>query len=206
MSSRVILIYTLLATLAFVAKANVAVSVPSRSHDCGQLEAKRKAAGHVEFVQVVVVPYNPATAPNRITPIAAVAASNVSWRILELSAKTEVLADVVFRPGTDSENKACCSADSTCIRIKGISSQTKQHERPQFCFLVGKMKEEIAQVLVLAQGEQLDRLKPADGLCSSIGLVTVPLKLDFGMLSKQVTKRDAVIYPVRYINSVKQRR
>ena len=72
------------------------------------LETQRNAPSDVKFVQVVTIPNYPATAPEWITPISAVASSSqVCWSPSELTPEAKVVTDVVFRASAQREDKPC---------------------------------------------------------------------------------------------------
>src|ERR1700739_5186914 len=76
-------------------------------------EAECDATGYIKLVQVVVVTDDPATTPERVTPITAIIGSGeVSWSVFELTAQAKVLTKVVFRSSAQRKSKTGCAADA----------------------------------------------------------------------------------------------
>lgn len=63
-------------------------------------EPQNDSARNIELVKVVVISDDPAPAPERIAPVSAVCGRDVCGRPLGLTAKSKMLAEVVFRAST----------------------------------------------------------------------------------------------------------
>ena len=78
-------------------------------------EPQSDTTGEIELVEVVIIAHDPAPAPEWIAPISAIRGSEVCGGPLDLTAKTKMIADVVFRTSAKSKCETSRTVDATAV-------------------------------------------------------------------------------------------